>query len=276
MFLEGGVSRRGVLFAAGCALAYATAVLVTLPYTPLIQPDSASYLAFSPFRPALYPAFICVCRAIGLTLVEITWVQLAIFSVALCYLLIVLLRNGVPKWLLAIMVLALAGNVLFSSFHLSIVAESIYFSVSVVAVALWIEYFRTAKIAFLMAAGLALGLMIGICLAGLGVVPLHLLAVLVRRPKSAGLLMAVALAAVPVGIDAGSERLLAYAVHGSNITSHLPNLLFGKAAMLIRPGMKFSAPMRGRWIRWARVLKLFTGPYSATLRRRLRCLSACS
>ena len=190
------LARSNVLFAVGCALAYLVAVLLLPRVTPLIEPDSASYLAFSPFRPALYPAFLYLCRSIGLDLVEITWLQLGIFAIALSYLLIVLLRNGFPRWLLAIMVAVLAGNVLFSSYHRSILSESISFSAGIVAVAWWIEYFRTRNIRFLMAAGLVLGLMVGIRTAALGLVPLHFMAVWMRRPKGAGPLVSFLLAAL--------------------------------------------------------------------------------
>ncbi len=239
------LSRSDVVFAVGCALAYAIAVLLLPRYTALVEPDSQTYLAFSGFRSALYPSFLYLCRAIGLSLVEITWVQLAIFAAALTYLLLVLLRNGFARWLLAIMVVVLAGNVLFSSFHRSILTESIYFSLTMVAIAWWIGYLRTRSIGLLMAAGLALGLMIGIRPAGAGLLPLHLLAVWIRRPKACGPLVALVLAGLPVGIIAGGERVLTYAIQGTSVSSLAPNLLFGKAAMLVRPGMTFSGPHAG-------------------------------
>lgn len=236
------LSRSDVLFVAGCALVYAAVVLLVPPYTPLTEPDSAAYIAFSPFRPAYYPAFLYVCKTLGLGLVEITWVQLAIFAMALAYLLTVLLRSGFPKILLGIMVAILAANVLFSSFHRSILTESIYFSLSIVAVALWIDYLRTARLPSFLGAGLVLGLMIGIRLAGLGLLPLHVLAVWVKRPKGLPLWLCLVLAIVPSAVGAGGERLLYYVVHRSTSVSQAPYLLFAKAAMVIRPDMTFSGP----------------------------------
>lgn len=236
------LSRGDVLFAVGCALAYAITALLAPYHAHLIEPDSASYLAFSPFRTSLYPAFLYLCRMLGLSLVQITWVQLAIFAPALSYFLAALLRSGFPKWLLVLMVLVLAGNVLFSSFHFSILTESISFSLTMAAVGCWIDYLRTRRIGELMAAGLALGLMIGVRPAAVGLLPLHLLAAWLRRPNRFGLWVALLLALLPIGIGIGGERALSYAVHGSGVTSLAPKLLFGKAAMLVRPGMKFTGP----------------------------------
>lgn len=242
MVARTGLSRSDVLFVVGCALAYAVVVLLVPPYTPLTEPDSAAYIAFSSFRPAYYPAFLYVCKTLGLGLVEITWVQLTIFVMALAYFLTVLLRSGFPKTLLGVMVAILAANVLFSSFHRSILTESIYFSLSIVAVGLWIDYFRAGRLPSLLGAGLALGLMIGIRLAGLGLLPLHVLAVWVKRPKGLPMWLCLVLAIVPPVVGAGGERLLYYVVHRSTSVSQAPYLLFAKAAMLIRPDMRFSGP----------------------------------
>lgn len=240
--IDKALSRKDLVFVLACALLYAVVVLVVPPYTPLTEPDSEAYIAFSPFRPAYYPAFLAVLRALGLDLVAITWVQLGLFAAALSYLLVALLRAGVPRVWLALLVAVLAGNVLFSSFHRSILSESIYFSLSVVAVALWVDYFRTARPMYFVGAGLSLGLMLGIRLAGLGLLPVHVLAVWVKRPKGIPLWAALVLALVPPAVGAGGERVLYYTVHGSGSISQAPYLMFAKAAMLIRPDMTFSGP----------------------------------
>lgn len=236
------IRRNDVLFVLGCALAYAVVVLVVPPYTPLTEPDSEGYIAFDAIRPSLYPAVLSICRALGLGLVAITWVQLAIYAAALTYFLLALLRAGFPKLLLALLVAALAGNILYSSFHRSILTESIYFSLSLIAVALWVDYLRSGSVPRLALAGLALGFMIGFRLAGLGLLPLHALAVWVKRPRAMSRWLALALALAPVAIGIGSERAIYYAVHGGVGVSQAPNLLTGKAALLIRPDMTFSGP----------------------------------
>jgi hypothetical protein len=242
MASEPRTRRNRLLFALGCAVVYALVVHVVPPYTPLTEPDSAAYIEFSPFRPAYYPAFLALCRSLGLGLVGATWVQLLIFAAALAYLLAVLARSGFPKAWLALLVVVLAANPLFSSFHRSILSESITFSLGVVAVALWVDYFGTRRLCSLAGAGLALGMLIGFRLAGLGFLPLHLLAVRIARPRTSPLWLVVLIALVPPLLGAGGERALYYAVHRTGAISQASYLWFAKAAMLIGPDIRFSGP----------------------------------
>ena len=234
--------RGDYLFVAVCVLAYAAAVLIVPPYTPLIEPDSSDYIQFTPVRTALYPAFLAICRALGLGLVEITWVQLAIFCAALAYLLTTLLRAAFPRWLLVIFVAMLAGNVLFSSFHRSILTESLYFSLSAVIAGLWINYFKSAHLNYLLAIGLVLGVMIGVRPAGLGILPMLLFTVWLKRPKNMSTWMLVVALVLPVSVGIGAERLIYKAAHGGVRNSTAQNLAMGLSAMLIKPNMTFSGP----------------------------------
>jgi hypothetical protein len=230
------VSRQDYFFISGCVLAYIAAVIRTPPYTPAIVPDSPGYIEFSPLRTALYPMFL------GLSLIETAWVQLGLFGLALAYLLTALRRAGFSLWLLAGFVIVLAGNVLFSSFHSSILPESIYFSVSVIAVGAWIDYFRTGRVKFLLVAGIALGFMIGIRPIGISIVPLHVLAAWIRRPRNVSRWPAIALVVLPIGIGVVTERLVYHAVHGGERQSVKHVLMVGLAAMLIKPDMTFTGP----------------------------------
>jgi hypothetical protein len=131
---------------------------------------------------------------------------------------------------------------LFSSFHRSILTESIYFSISLVAIGLWIDYFRSGRLLFLALAGLAVGLMIGLRPAGLALIPMQILAAWINPRAHVSRWLPVLFAIVPVAIGAGSERLLYRMVHHAPAQSTAPLLLMGKAAMLIKPGMTFSGP----------------------------------
>ena len=125
-------------------------------------------------------------KALGLGLVQITWVQLALFCAALSYLLMTLLRAGFPRVLLMLFVAALAGNILFGSFHWSILTESIYFSLGVVTTALWIEFFRTGRAMPLAGASLMIGLMCGVRPVGMAqILPLVLAVFFKRTPDFA-------------------------------------------------------------------------------------------
>ncbi len=260
MLADEKLARNDVLFAVGCALAYVIVTLLMPRVTPLIASDSLTYLGFSAFRTALYPAFLYLCRSAGLSLSQVTGVQLALFATALSYLLVVLMRNGFPKALLAIMVALMAGNVLFSSFHRAILSESLFLSLTLLAIAWWIEYLRSMRIGWLMAAALALGLMIGLRPAGLGLLPLHLAAVWIRRPKVSDRWLALLFAALPLAVGAGGERLIYYSVQGATTASIAPNLLFGKAAMLIRPDMRFSGRHAATFEALARELDALYAP----------------
>lgn len=229
-------------FVAGCVILYCAAVLLIPPYTPLIEPDSASYIAFSPTRSALYPAFLYLFGSLGLDFVEITRVQVLIFAIALAFLLTAMLRANFPRWSVILIVVALAANILFSSFHRSILTESLYFSLSAIAVGLWLDYFRAARLNLLLALGLVLGIMIGVRPAGLGILPMLIIAVWLKRPENIPkwiLLLAVVL---PLSIGVGAERLIYKAVHGSVRDSTAQNLAMGLSAMLIKPDMVFSGP----------------------------------
>ena len=230
------------LFVGFLSFLYGSSVFIIPSYTPLIEPDSQSYIQFSPYRPAIYPTFLWLCRAAGLTLAQTTWVQTGLFAVALAYLLAALIRSGFNRPIVALLAVGLGANFLFSSFHRSILSESLYFSLSAIAIACWIEYFKTAHIKPLMGAGLCLGLMIGTRFAGLGLLPVHLLAVVINRAKHRSVwpILAVALLSCLVGV--AGERILYIAYHGNASGSQSSDLLFGRAAMVIRPDMTFSGP----------------------------------
>ena len=234
--------RGDLAFALACAVVYAAVVLATPPYIALEEPDTLSYLTFEPMRTMFYPIFLRWWMTLGLDFIRITWIQLAIFSGALVYFLLVLLRSGFPRLLLAILVMAMAGNVLFSSFHRSILSESLYFSLTLIVVAMWIDYLRTGRLPRLLWAGLALGMMTGLRLAGLSLLPFHVLTIWLKRPNHVSPWVAVVLALLPVGLTVGVERALYYVVHRNFETSQTANLLMGKAAMLVRPDMTFTGP----------------------------------
>ena len=113
---------------------------------------------------------------------------------------------------------------------------------SVVAVGLWIDYFRSGRLSFLIFSGLALGLLIGFRPAGLGLLPMHVFAAWIKRPRNLSAWMLLAAVVLPVGVGAGSERLLYRAVHGGTSQSTAHNLAMGIAAMLIKPDMTFTGP----------------------------------
>src|SRR5215210_466999 len=155
----------------GLPMVYATVVILIPPYFPLLQPDSTSYIEFNSVRTALYPLFLKVLLSSGLDLVQITYVQIVLFSLSLCFLMSALLRIEVPRPLIAIFVALLCANVYFSSFHRTILTESLFCSVMMLVMAFLLDFLRSGKSIFLALASLGMGLLVGIRVAAIGLAP---------------------------------------------------------------------------------------------------------
>ena len=120
-------------------------------------------------------------------------------------------------------------NGYFSSFQRTIMSESIFFTVTVLAVAFWIDYLRTGQTVFLALLGLSIGLLIGIRPAGILLVPMLAASVRLKwhkRDVSAPLLAAALM--LPVMIGPVLEQLLYRAKHGEHRDLVLAPILLGK------------------------------------------------
>jgi hypothetical protein len=237
------------VFPLACVALFAALCLLLPPYFPLMEADSAGYISFAANRTALYPLFLRACAALGLDLVGITYVQTALFCVALFILVQSLERSGFKRWLIALFAFLLGANLYFSTFQRTIMTESIGFSVIAIATAFLLDYLRTGRALFLALSGFFIGLAIGIRPAGLMIAPMLVVAMWLkwhRRDVSAALLL-VALVVPPAGAW-GIERLVYTLEHGKRSDTVAPYVMTGKAAML----MKKDTP--------------FTGPHAASLR----------
>ena len=160
------------VFVAACATLYAGGALVAPRAFPLVEPDSAGYIEFSNVRTAIYPAFLRIFGALGLGLEQITYVQLALFVLSLATLVAALLRAGMPRVLIVLMVVGLLASFHLPSYHWTILTESIFISVSTIGLAFWLDYLRTGRIQFLAAISLCVGLLIAIRPAGIAFLPM--------------------------------------------------------------------------------------------------------
>ena len=202
--------KSDLIFVGLCAAVYCAVVAVWPSYYPIIEPDSAEYLDFSYLRTSVYPLFLRCLLSLGLTTLQITHVQLALFGVALCVLLVVLRRVSLPRWMAVAVTVALM-NPLFAGYHRVILTESIFASVTVAALAAWIEYFRTSRVVWLAVASLLVGVLIGIRPAAIGLEPALIISWWSRRAIM-----------IPYG--------------------YLPNTTAAEAAMIIESGMTFTGP----------------------------------
>jgi hypothetical protein len=238
--IRGSFGRHGV-FLLSCAVVFAILAAVMPSYFPLMQPDSDGYINFSPTRTSLYPLFLKIFMSLGLDFVQITYVQNVLFSLALIVLLAALLRAGVPRIFVAAFSISLGASSYFSTFHRTIMTESLFCTFVVLGLAFLIDYFRTGKVTALAWTGLFMGIAIGIRPAGVTLAPMLLLAAWLKwrdcdvsRPLFAlGLIL-------PLVIGPLAERIVYHAKHGAVSASLSSFLLIGKGAMLIRKDTAFA------------------------------------
>lgn len=227
----------------------------------MLQPDSQGYISFSQSRTAFYPLFLRALTAAGFNLVEITYVQAALFHIALVVLLLALLRSGLPRFLVLIFAIAIGCNTGFSSYHWVILTESLFFSVSAVAIASLLDYFRTGRVGFLAAASLWVGVLYGIRPAAITLMPMLVIAawLMWRRRNAPAVVMVLALA-VPLAVGPVAESLAFRAEHGDHRATVVPYMMLGKAAMLIEPNVKYSGPHADELNRLGQQLDLIYAP----------------
>lgn len=238
--------KSDLIFVGLCAAVYCAVVAVWPSYYPIIEPDSAEYLDFSYLRTSVYPLFLRCLLSLGLTTLQITHVQLALFGVALCVLLVALRRVSLPRWMAVAVAVALM-NPLFAGYHRVILTESIFASVTVAALAAWIEYFRTSRVVWLAVASLLVGVLIGIRPAAIGLAPALIISWWMNRPKQrAAVIVAFVAAIAPLLVAVAAERSI-YKIEQSRRAimipyGYLPNTTAAEAAMIIESGMTFTGP----------------------------------
>lgn len=234
---------KNVVFVIACSLIGA-AILFAIPsYYPLLQPDSFGYLSFDRSRTALYPLFLRALTGVGLNLDQVTCVQAVIFHIALLFLLLAMLRAGCGRFLVFIFVLALELNVAYSSLHWSILSKSLFLSLSAIMAALLLDYFRTGRLVFIANASLCVGILYGIRPAAITLVPMLFVAAWLNWQKRnrPGWAMLVAMF-VPLAAGPIFENAVFRLIHADSRATTVPNMMMGKAAMVIRGDTRFFGP----------------------------------
>ena len=234
---------RDWIYLPGCALLFAVLSLIAPSYFPLIEADSESYIHFSSYRPALYPVFLKVFIGVGFDLGQITYVQLALLSLALIVLLAALLRAGVPRIMIVVFVIGLGASPYFSTFFRTIMTEALFCAVMMMGLGFWIDYFRTGKAAALAWTGLCVGVAIGVRPAAITLAPMVLIGAWLKwRDRDVSRLVFGLALIVPLAMGPLAERVMHYAKHGANGASQATYLLIGKGAMVIREDTAFNGP----------------------------------
>lgn len=238
-----GGDKGSLPFSILCSGLCAAITLALPPYYPLLQPDSAGYLAFDSSRTAFYPLFLRALEGGGLNPNQITYLQFGIFHIALVFLLLALLRANCRKSYLVLFSAALGANIGFSSVHWTILTESIYLSLSLLMLSFLLDYLRTGSIRFAAATALMIGLLYGIRPSAITLVPMLFIVLRLKwhkRDHRSWILLSIVAASLAVGpiLEAIAFRV----EHGNNRSSIVPNIMMGKAAMVIRNDTKFSGP----------------------------------
>ena len=135
------------------AVVYAIHQIGLLPPSPILEPDSETYLTFHPVRTAGYPLFLKVFGP-----ENAIYLQPCVYAGALAFLGLMAYRSGLG-WLptFALMILAM-NNRTINAYHAEIMTESLFMSLLVVYLALVIRYCRRPDGRWAAAASLMAGL----------------------------------------------------------------------------------------------------------------------
>ncbi|MBF0560618.1 MAG: hypothetical protein HQL37_01125 [Alphaproteobacteria bacterium] len=225
---------------------YAVIQFTILPPTPILQPDSASYLDFSAIRTAGYPLFLGFFGTNGAM-----YAQTLSYAAALAMLGCEVVRARGTFVLALGLVVAIMVNPYLNLYHAMILTESLFTSLLLFFLAALIRFSCTRHWRWAMVAAVAAGLAATVRPTGYAFLPVLVLMVLMnRRHRFTGRSLAVVMAAaiVPMLLLVGSERAYTRIHHGAAATSLAGRHFFAKAAMVEAPARSQTEtdPMRQR------------------------------
>ena len=222
----------GVVMVVVAVVATAALTAMQVGNTPLIEPDSESYLRFSGIRALGYPFFLHGLRSLGLPLAGVPWVQLALQLASIPVLYAVLRRSGVAAWLAGLTVLVGYVNPEVTKYHAKILTESLFLTVLVLFISALLLHVRERSRTSLLLASLFAAVCVVLKPVGWAMVALLALVTLadvVRDRRRWPLLLAFAL---PLVVVVGAERGASRVIHGPDRATLAGPHLFGKAAMI--------------------------------------------
>ena len=206
-----------------------------------LEPDSGGYIHFSSNRPAFYPLYLKFMTTLGLSLEQIPVTHLILNAFSLIFLFHTLIRLNFPMLLVIVFACAVMFNVYYSSYHFSILTESLTFSLHNILIGLTLAYVYTKRVGLIFAIGLVVGLLCGIKPVMFAIVPaFFIIFILSTWGRGKSMLAHVMLFGLMlVGMN-HLEKEVHSSVHEER-QSLLPYILYGKAAILsIDPDFKAS------------------------------------
>ncbi|CCG43048.1 hypothetical protein [Magnetospirillum molischianum] len=213
-------------------ISYALLQIIFLPDAPILEPDSASYLAFSPIRTATYPLLL---RAMGSDIMVIIQpLFYAIATIAISLYCLTISRHPLPA--LAIMV-GLLINPEVNNHHSRIMTESLFMTCLLVFLIAVMAFFRSPGWRLAFVTGILAGLAATIRPSGYALCPVLVVMVLMARKQLAATpVFVILLAAVmPMLVVVGGERAYTSWVQGDQATSLMGRHLLAKSIMIDVP-----------------------------------------
>ena len=211
-------------------LAILVGQMLAAPAMPMLEPDSASYLAFASYRPSGYALLLRLLGEQGAL-----FAQPILAALALTYLGYELLALTRSSLLAGATMLAVALNPFLLVYHYKIMSDSLYVSLLMLLLGLLIHLVRKPSPGIFATASLVAGAMISVRFVGWFVVPLMVLLPLLLRSKVYSRLTFLAAALLPMLLIALTEAGVRTATHSGSVNSLLGVSLYGKAGLIDAP-----------------------------------------
>ena len=211
------------------AVGFWLAQVHALPVSPILEPDSQSYLKFLPIRSAGYPLFL---QFFGPE--RAMYVQSTLFVSAALYLSFEVRKSADTAWLALILIVLILSNKELNSYHAQIMTESLFTSLEMIFLGLCIRFLRAPRYAIALLIGVVLGLSAAIRPSAYAYLPilaclvLYASSKLVLKDRLALLITAVLPAVMTIGV----ERAFTQSQHGAQATSLAGRHLYAKAALI--------------------------------------------
>jgi len=212
------------------AVAYAAINIALVPSMPEMQPDSRSYLIFSPDRSLGYPVFL---KAVGLQGVLIA--QHLLYSVALALLCMTAHRLTRSVTVAGLLAIALVVNPELNKYHSVVMTESLFMTLLIAQLAAIVRFVRLSNVNSLVLAAFFGALAATVRPTGYVLLTLPLLIVLLTRQKLQNAGWAISAALIMMLVIAGGERVASAIYHRGAAESMFAHHIFAKAAMIEAP-----------------------------------------
>lgn len=197
---------------------------------PLLQPDSNSYLIFSPFRTGGYPFFLSTLKSLAGEASGYVPIQLGLYAVAVLILGHVIWRHLDTLVAALLAEIALLFNPLVNAVHFTILTDSLFISTMVLFLAACLSALCSRGHAGLAIASLLAGIAVTIRPTGIALLPaLAVLALILLHRHG---LWRVALAATLPCIVAMALEATYYHLHHDKRESLLPIHIFARGGMV--------------------------------------------